>query len=113
LIVSEGTSSVTTAVIFAPAATGYAEHIARCLDYCTVKGYVVSGVITGNLPAAVAMLISHTAGVIVTARPEHLAGLRGAGADAEPRIEFAVPPDPPNARREQRRSRVIRRDAAT
>lgn len=95
---------MTTAAILVPN-----EHIEQfayqCYEYCIAMDYEVAGIVRGDWAAAFAMLIDQTADVLVVARPEHL-------ADAEtghigPRIEFAVPPDPDNARRTERRTHII------
>jgi len=85
-------------------------YVTQCLEYCALKGYEVVGVVVGDSAAAIAMLMNHTAGVLVIARPEHLDS--EAARDVEPRIEFADPPNLPHTARRARRSRIIRRDAA-
>lgn len=101
---------MTVALIFVPAVS----HVAfanQCLSYCSARGYPIFGV-TSDWPEAVRVLLSGVVGVLVLARPEHLAEAiaRNPYTD-EPRIEFAVPPDVPNARRNERRTHITRPNA--
>jgi hypothetical protein len=73
---------LTTAVIFVPA-EHVAIHVTQCLSYCGARGYKVAGVVRGNWEAAANMLATGAAGVLVTARLEHL------NPDREPRTEVA------------------------
>ncbi len=101
---------MTTAVILVPN-----EHIEQfayqCYQYCIAMEYDVAGIVRGDWDAAFHMLLDHTADVLVVARPEHVADV-----DTDhigPRIEFAVPPDPEQTRRDERHTRIIRPGEAT
>ena len=82
-----------------------ATYANQCLDYCAIRGYVVAGLVTGNLAAAAALLADHTAAVLVVARLSHLTLVEGS------RIEV-VSEQSARPGRGNRRSHVIRRDAA-
>lgn len=102
---------MTVALIFVPAAA-QVSFASQCMNYCTAKGYKLFGVNTGDWPAAVNLLVTGVVGVLVLARPEHLAEQAARHPyDLEPRIEFALPPDVPNARRNEVRTRFNRRGA--
>jgi len=72
---------MTLAVIFIPAAAHLATYASQCLEYCAERGYQVAGVVTSDWAAAAGIVMSHGAGVLVVARPDHL------DPDREPRTE--------------------------
>lgn len=92
------------AVIFVPAGH-IATYASQCLDYCAIRGYDVAGLVTGNLATAAALLADHTAAVIVVARLGHITHIEG------PRVEI-VSEHVARPGRGNRRSHIIRRDAA-
>jgi hypothetical protein len=103
-------SPLTTAVIFVPI-DNIELYATQCYDYCIAMDYEVTGIVRGDFAAAFAMLIDHSADVLVVARPEHLDGI---DVDGEvPRIEFAVPPDPDHVRKDERNTRINRPGEAT
>ena len=102
----------TIAIIYIPA-HAYHAYAAQCLDYCDARGYQLAGVVCGNWHAAVTMLATSAVDVLIVARPEQLeAEIRGQADDDQPHIEFAVPPDPADARPAEQRTHLIARDAA-
>lgn len=77
---------LTLAVVFVPAGHEAVQFISQCMAYCANRGYQVAGVVTDNWTAAIASIMSCGGGVVVVARPEHLA------PDREPRIEVVTQP---------------------
>lgn len=100
---------MTSAVVYIPAAAHFATYAAQCLAYCATKGYTVTGVITTDWTAVLAVLSAQAAHVVVVARPDHL------DPDRIPRIEVvdhstapAAPPrnSGPVPRRQRRPNQV-------
>lgn len=98
-------SSLTTAVIFVPS-DNIELFAMQCYQHCIAMDYEVVGLIRDDWPAAFALLLNGLADVLVAARPEHLDDIET--DHITPRIEFAAPPDAPNARHTERRTRIIR-----
>jgi hypothetical protein len=104
------------AVVFVPHVDALAPFATTCIEHCVKRGYEVVGVVTGDWHAAMDMLFTETANVLVVARAEHIRQL-------EPRIEVVsqdLGPAPQQQRpgirnagpvRQVRRSHIIRPDA--
>lgn len=73
---------MTEAIIYVPA-DDVTPHAARCLQYCTERGYVVIGIVRGDWAAAAQLLNGGAVGVCVVARADHLDPKR------QPRVEIA------------------------
>lgn len=84
----------------------------RCISYCLARGYRMVGLVKDDWEAAIAMLITGKASVIVAESPDHVP------ADRQPRVEYvshAGPARPENAGpgigQRETRTRLIRRNA--
>jgi hypothetical protein len=73
--------TVTNAVVFVQP-DRFEVNAARCLDYCAVRRYAVAGLVCGDWPAALQMLDTGLASVIIVSSPSQF------DAAGEARIEI-------------------------
>lgn len=62
---------MTTAVVFVPS-TDFDIHAAQCMAYCAEQGYEFKGLIRDDWHAALGVLASRNAEVVIVARREHI-----------------------------------------